>query len=382
MKKVIKILIIIITLTIILSGFYYINSLNYIKNKEIKASFIEHPENLPTKETAVNTAFGFKNIKADFYWLEAIQYIWSNAVWSEYKKYLFSMIDIITELNPYFEHPYTIWELLIPSYNKRYENLSDKEQEKYVEQWEKLGLKWIKNFCDPKKIELIKEENNLIKIWSEEKYKNPCKSYDIPNYLAYIYFYYKNQPIEASNYYKISSTIDNWLDWSKIMAAIMAWKWWNREKSYFMFLNIAKTTNNESKICKSFSNELEKLGTELFIKKSITLNWVTLKNIADTRDQLFWTFNQEQEEKLLADTECWNYLNKAIRELNIKYIEDADKLYYEENWKHSKNAKELFDKWFINYIPKDYQQYDDYSIIYEYNPETWFYDYVLWNYDD
>jgi hypothetical protein len=292
------------------------------------------------------------------------------------------MIDVITELNPYFVHPYTIWELLIPSYNKRYEDLSNDDQKKYIKQWIQLWLKWIQNFCDPKKIKLIKAENNLIKIWSEDKYKNPCKNYDISNYLAYIYFYYKNDPSEASNYYKIASAIEDWLEWSKIMAAIMAWKWWNREKSYFMFLNIAKATKNDDKVCKSFSKNLEEVWTQVLIKKSIPLNWKLLDRISKTRDEIFWVFDEKNEDKLLSDTECGNYLNKAIRELNLKYIEDADKNYYKINWKHSKNAKELFEKWFIDYIPKDYQQYDDYSIIYEYNPETGFYDYVLWNYDD
>jgi len=40
------------------------------------------------------------------------------------------MIDLITELNPYFEHPYSIGQLLLPSYNQRYEDLSDNEQDR------------------------------------------------------------------------------------------------------------------------------------------------------------------------------------------------------------------------------------------------------------
>lgn len=382
MKKQSKNLIIIVILLLTLSGFYKVNSLNYQKHNDIKNSFIEHPENLPKKEVAVNTSFWFKSIKADFYRLQAIQYVWSNAIWSEYKKYLFSMIDTITELNPYFEHPYVLWQLLIPSYNKRYEDLSQVEQDKNIEQWIEIWLKWIKNFCDTNKIELIKNEDNLMKIWSEEKYKNACKGYDIPNYLAYIYFYYKNKPAEASQYYKIASTIENWLSWSKVMAAIMAWKWWNREKSYFMFLNIAKSIESEDEVCNLFSSNLEKVWIEVFNNKSVELNWTILKNIWNTRDEIFWKFNEENEEELLSDTTCWNYLNKAIRELNLEYIENADEKYLNEKWTHSKNAKELFDKWYIDYIPLDYQQYDDYSIIYEYNSETWFYDYILWDYDE
>jgi hypothetical protein len=62
------------------------------------------------------------------YWLRAIQYIGGNAIDSEYKKYLFVLLDLITELNPYFETPYTIGQLLLPSTNERYEDTTNEEQ--------------------------------------------------------------------------------------------------------------------------------------------------------------------------------------------------------------------------------------------------------------
>jgi hypothetical protein len=53
--------------------------------------------------------------------LKTIQYIGSNAVSAEYKKYLYSMINLITDLSPDFEKPYVIGESLLPEYNYRYE---------------------------------------------------------------------------------------------------------------------------------------------------------------------------------------------------------------------------------------------------------------------
>jgi len=62
------------------------------------------------------------------------------------------------------------------------------------------------------KIDRIKNENDLKKIRNETsdedgnyQYKNPCKSYSIPYFLAYIYFYYKKDPLSAAMYYKIAS---------------------------------------------------------------------------------------------------------------------------------------------------------------------------------
>jgi hypothetical protein len=48
------------------------------------------------------------------------------------------MIDIITHLNPYFEHPYIIGELLLPEYNERYENKTTEEQKKDIEKAEAI----------------------------------------------------------------------------------------------------------------------------------------------------------------------------------------------------------------------------------------------------
>ena len=381
MKKNNKRLISLSLLILVLLGFYSVNSLNYTKHKEIKTSFVEHPENLPTKEAAINSSFWFKNLKADIYWLEAIQYIGWNAMKSEYKKYLFIMIDLITELNPYFEHPYSIGQLLLPSYNQRYEDLSSEEQDKNIKEAISLWLKWINNFCNPEKIELIKNESSLSKIWTEEKYLNPCSEYKIPFYLAYVYYYYENNPSEASKYYKITSAIEDGASWSRVMAAIMSWKWWDREKSYFMFLNIAKFIETSDELCLNLASNLEQVWAEIFINNTVQLDWKIVKNISKIRDQTFWKFDEKDELSALSDTKCWNYVNKAVRELNLEYIERWNKKYIQENWESSSNAKELFDGWYINYLPIDFQQYEDYWIIYEYNSDIWNYDYSMWNYN-
>jgi hypothetical protein len=57
MKKINKRLITISLLILSIGSFYFINSLNYTKHIEIKRSFVEHPENLPTKEAAINSSF-------------------------------------------------------------------------------------------------------------------------------------------------------------------------------------------------------------------------------------------------------------------------------------------------------------------------------------
>jgi hypothetical protein len=53
---------------------------------------------------------------------------------SEYKKYLFSIIHLVTDLNPYFEKPYVIAQLLLPDYNPQYEDINEEQQEAYIQQ--------------------------------------------------------------------------------------------------------------------------------------------------------------------------------------------------------------------------------------------------------
>ncbi|MDQ7008747.1 MAG: hypothetical protein Q9M94_00470 [Candidatus Gracilibacteria bacterium] len=359
-------------LILALISFYLINELNYKKIREIKLNVVEHPENLPTKEIALNTSFGFRNAKADLYWLEAIQYIGSNAVSSKYKKYLYSMIDVITELDPYFDHPYTIGLLLLPEYNQRYEELSKEEQNINIEQGIKIGLKGIENFCDKDKLEAIKNDElayDLDELKKNDKFKNPCETYKIAYNLAFVYFFYKKDPDTASYYYRVAYANDDTLEGARMMAAIMKGKGGDRIKSFFMFLNMSKTDDTD-KVCSGFSDILIK-NTQ---NKNFTLDGYTLKQIEDTRNKIF-PEKKDEKGKILDSTGCEHFLNKAVRELNLIYIENANEIYKKKFDKNALNALMLLEKGFINFLPTDPQTKPDHEIEYFYNEDTTNFDY-------
>lgn len=375
-KKILSFLV----LFIILGSFYYINLKNYWKIKQIQNQYIEHPENLPKKEFVSKTSFGFTNLRADLYWIQAVQYIGSNAIKESFKKYLFAMTDLITELNPYFEKPYIIWQLLLPSDEQRDEGFTKEEIQKNTLEAKKLWEKWIKNFCNPKKIEAIKAEENLTKIWTQEEFKNPCKSSDIPYTLAFIHYFYLDEPEIASQYYKIASANEDSLDGAKIMAAIMQWKGWARKKAYFMFLNIWKFVDPSDEVCLQLATDMEQIGAWVFLQKNITIDAKLLQTVAKARDQLLGPFSEKDELKILENTKCGNYIHKATRELNLEYIENANTKYKQKVGRNAQNAKILFDEWYIPYLPVDYQQYDGYGIIYYYNEKTGVFDFETGNY--
>ncbi len=373
-KKAIKKILFILSLVFILFLFYQINNLNYNKQKQIQDSFVNHPENLPTNEVAKITSFWFRNIRADFYRLKTIQYIWWNAIAAEYKKYLYAIIDLVTELNPYFEHPYIIGQLLLPDYNDRYEDLDDKEQEKHINEAESIWLKWVKNFCNKEKLEKIKGEYDLKKIWDNKEFVNPCQSYKVPFYLAYTYYFHKNDAINAAFYYKVASANKDTLEWAKILAAIMQWKWWDREKSIFMFLTLARSVVDNNKVedlvCKELVNNIEKINK---------IDWTIIEWLEKALIMAFWNFDEKKETEILDSNSCHNYLNKAVREINLYYLDEANKKYFTNTWKNASDSKELLENGYIDYTPKDFQQYKDYWIIYKFNKKIGYFDYEMWD---
>lgn len=354
------------------------NKINYQKHIQIRDNYVDHPEWLIKTEIAKVTSFWFESLRANLYWLETIQYIWWTAASSEYKKYLFAITDIITELNPFFEDPYIITQLLLPWENQRYEWISNNELNQNTEQAIAIWLKGMKNFCDSDKVNNILAQDNLLEIWWNEKYINPCQTHKIPYYLAYIYFYYKNDPITASNYYKIASANEDSVEWAKTLAAIMAWKWGDREKSVFMFLNLAESLDNtENQNCSLFSQELQQISLWIFLENNIPLTAELIQSIQETRLNYFWEFKEDTDTQL-DKTECISFLNKANRELNLAYIDNANIQYKKDNnWKNAINWQELFDTWYINFLPTDFQQYEGYWIKYLYNEEIGRFDYEI-----
>lgn len=380
LKKIIKYILIFGIIILMIWWFLVQNDSNYLKLKELQLNTVNHPEYLPTKDFSKLSSFWFESIKADLLWLDAIQYIGWNAISSAYKKYLFVMIDLITDLSPYFENPYAIWMLLLPDYNPRYEDISDDKNLEYVKQAYTIWLKWIKNFCDKSKIELIKKENNLQKLWSEEKYRDPCSSYKIPYLLAYVYYFHLNDPAIASDYYKIASVNTDSVSWAKVLAAIMRWKWWDREKAFLMFLSIWKSFDSgEDLFCSKYAEVLEGVWFQIFRENK--LDSTAIKYVNDSRQDIFGKFDGNKEHDIKTDSECPHYINKSIRELNLHYIESANESFKKDNlWVSAIDAKVLYDENYIDYLPIDFQQYDDYGIIYEYNKETGNFDYNMGNY--
>ena len=366
-----------------LGVFVYTSDINYAQHVRIKRTLVDHPEFIPTSQIAKLSSGGFENIIADFYWLSAVQYIGSNALWSEYKAYLYVILNLITDLNPYFTFPYQIGEILLPSYNERYEGLSSSEIQKNTDQAIRIGLKGVQNNCNLMKVERAKNENNLSKLWTDESYKNACSDPMIPYYLAYIYYWNLHDGVKSSEYYRIAATNDDAPTGARTLAAIMQGKSWNREKAIIMFLSLAENIDvSKQNICQQFSHELWKSLLNVF-SGNVKLTGKELKSIEWARQSIISKFeklseNHETDESI--ENLCSPYLNKAVRELNLAYLEEADDRYFNDKKIHASTSSILFQEKYIDYEPLDYQrdEKEQQGIEYYYNIENQNWDYRMW----
>jgi len=162
----------------------------------------------------------------------------------------------------------------------------------------------------------------------------------------------------------------------------MQGKWWEREKSLYMFLSLAQNTNSQDESCLFLSVRLEEIYKEIK-QNNASLTWEFIRDIELYANGILPKLSQENEQELLDDTQCTNFLAKAIREINLMYLEEADSRYVSDNPDEisAMTTEKLLESWYINFIPTDYQQYEweDYGIIYEYNNEIGRFDYDMWN---
>ena len=164
----------------------------------------------------------------------------------------------------------------------------------------------------------------------------------------------------------------DWALWgSKIMAATMSWKAWDNMKSFLMFLTLADK-NNSAWECSDL------IGYLWMFYSKYENAWIfsskELKMLDDYRKEI----NKDKEESVYWETCFWD-LNKAVRQLNLEYLNNASKKYIQDNNKPINSIDDLFDNNYIDYRPVDYQQYDTYWIKYYYNDETKTIDYKMEN---
>ena len=340
-------------------GFYYIaTGINYTAHNTLRRSFIDHPEFIPSAQVVKIWSMGMQTLVADFYWLSAIQYIGSNAIKADYKKYLGVMLNLVTDLSPHFTYPYQIGMLLIPDINQRYEIMTDEQEKIHIQEAIDLGVKGVRNNCNMEKIEKISQEFDLNKLYNNQDLKEPCTEAMIPYYLGYVSYWNNNDPVAASKWFRVAGTHAAAPRGAQLMSAIMQGKTGGREKAIVMFLSIAESMDSDpNSTCRKVTAELRDILAPAF-ENQAKLTPAFLKQIEAIRVEAkaeLWD-KQEEIDRTDISSYCSSYLDKSVREMNLKYIQDADAEYFKKTGSHARNAKVLLDEGYISYLPEDYQK--------------------------
>ncbi len=355
-----------VLLITVLGGWFFLwdaTTVARVAHVRVRDGFVRHPEFIPDASYVKLVSSGFDSLLADLYWLSSIQYIGANVLEAEYKKYLYQLLNLVTDLDERFDYPYELGLLLLPSYNTRYEHFTEDERKFNVDQAVELGKKGLRRSCDAVKVRRILDEEDLERVLTSPELANPCRNPMIPYYLGYVEYWNRKDAKASSDYYKLAAANSDAPKGARIMSAIMRGKSGDRYKAILMFLSIAETLAVEqpdAANCGKFAEELRNVVSEPF-QKGIPLPGKFLSDVDAVRKGILAELGEDGADVEIGEThmKCSTYLNKAVRELNLRYVEERDRDFAERTGRTVKDAKELFDAGGMDYLPKDFQTIDE-----------------------
>ncbi len=255
--------------------------------------------------------FPHQQTYSSFLWISSIQYV-GTVLRSERARYLYSLIDSLTNVSPYWEYPYEFWQLMIPISKE-----SNVQEEIKKQSWDEAIRIWKKGKkynCDPNKIDRIKQLDqhefyNLVfsQSWKYEDLKNPCGSHSIPYNLAFNYFYYLSDWEKSAQNYMITSFIENSPTASPSMVSVVTWRMWQHLQSMQLWFS-------------QFLFYMEQLQEE-----DIQQEWEFLESMMDEAInkvvfELQLYLLSEADDIIGSDDECFRDYDCLVREWYVSEI--------------------------------------------------------------
>lgn len=264
--------------------------------------------------------------------------------------------------------------LLLPDVNERYETMGEDERKRHIAEAIQLGKKGIEKNCSQEKIAAISGQFNLKELNGRTDLREPCTDPMIPYYLGYVSYWNNHDPESAALWYRVAGMHENAPKGAVMMSAIMQGKTGNREKAIVMFLSLAENfaTEKDGGVCLEVTGQLKQLLIPAF-DQGVKLTPEFLRRVEEARIEAKRALGEKQEEIERTDISayCSSYLDKSVREMNLQYIQDADERFFEQEKRHASDAKELLNRGYISYLPRDYQKGSDgYEVVYVYDSKT------------
>ncbi len=283
-----------------------------------------------TKKRIFCQSFIYQKFFADLMRISRIQYIWKSAQRQEIL-YFTEIINFITALTPRKVYPYTFAQLIWPISKNAKVDESVKKQSwiDTVTLWKK-GIAYVCN-------------------------GDNCPNYDLPNHLAFNYFYYLKANTEAEKYYKLATNQEDAPEITKQMPAIVAWSLNNHLKS--MNLWFAKLPVNID-----FKNEFQMKEYEKNIKKSVFE--LSLYLIQQSSEKALKSWNCVQEIKCLKDK--FYLKNEVLKNIDICKNISKSKSDLVESWTWSWISNQILCQVLYLWFQNNWIQMDG-TLIYPFN---------------
>lgn len=198
--------------------------------------------------------------------LQTIQYI-GQKIDIQNPNDLTNHIDHINNRSPNRDYPYLFAQYIGPSSKN-----SNSTWLSYItrENTARIGEQRIEYNCDINKIEKIKklDYKSFIKAIEthDNKYRYPCKNWDLVHALAFNYYYYLQNSEKASLYYMVASFHDNIPLMTLSMPAIIIWREGNHKTSAYLRYDRLQSAYNQ---IKQTSNIDEQNNIQSLIDKSL-----------------------------------------------------------------------------------------------------------------
>lgn len=305
---------------------------NMLVNRDVHRTVLharaQDPQFLPSRAVVDAFGGGFRQLVANADYVRSVQYVGSFLRTAEYKRHLYDLYASVTDLDPYFADAYENGPLLLAFQNQG-EPFTVLEQSLFVDQAVRLAQKGVASFCDAAKVEKIAAEPDLVRVWTDPAYSDPCRGHDlIPYRLAYVLFRYQRDAAAAAKWYRVASAHPDAIRASKYMAVLMQGRAGDRATSSLMFLSMAQNQSKPGDHCSTASTSASDALFSAF--RSGVPGSPLLARLAAARDAL------RQEEGA-----CATEFARAVREADFAYLEAADARFFKAKGRHAADAGEL-----------------------------------------
>lgn len=333
-----------------------------------------HPEFIPSEKFFRISSAGHTTTYADSIWISLIQYVGDNIRDRGYDTFAPVLLDRIHSLHPSFTKPYEFSMLLLPTIFSNETGTGVIAKKKLVQIALDTLERDLGNFCNLDTVNAIKNTTRISDLWEKKELANPCRSGQIPYYMAFHYYNDLGQNQKAKEYYMIAAANTDTPIAGRYLIGLMDGESGDHFTAAFSLVSIAlEGEDDESGQCTNASVETMKVIGKSLTTKNITTDEV--QHLSALESNLFK--NSPPKKTSTPSIDCRDYFSRAMKQVFLAYVTNQAKAMEKETGKTAKNSRELEQAGYLPFFPK-MSETPDYN--YYFNPVSSLWEYTLPDY--